>query len=394
MSGSHKRHAPVRKAGDRVRVLFPFVGDSIGGAQISGTTLIENLDREFFEPIVVVHEEGPLTAFLDGKNVKFQLLPLRAYLGQKSGMLNHLIALLVTAPKLVRYLKSNEIEVVHAQDGRMNLTWMLPARLAVVPLIWHQRSKFAKSRLLALGAVFATHIIAISAYTFSTLPGKLKAKTSTIVNPVELGDVVPDRARSRTDLVTALKISPDHPIVGFFGNLTQQKRPDIFIKAAVEYLGYGEEGPTFILFGADRDNMQSELTAQIRELGQEGRILFGGFVMEPERWMAGCDAIVAPGVEDAFGRTLVEAMLVGTPVVAANSGGHIQIIQDGGTGTLVPPDDVSAFAVAIGDILRNDVISASMVRFAAGEVASRFSIKEHVADVSKIYFMVLGLDPA
>ena len=383
----------IEPVGRRVRVLFPFVGDSVGGAQVSGSALIENLDRSIFDPLVVVHEEGPLTAFLESKNIEFQLVPLKAYLGRKRGLLNQLFALLVTAPKLVRYLIGNEIEIVHAQDGRMNLTWVLPSRLLAVPFIWHQRSKFAHSRLLSLGAAFATHIISISEYTFSTLPRKLRTKASTIENPVENVDLLLDRARSRVDLCSALNLNPEDPVVGFFGNLKKQKRPDIFIKMAAEYLDNAESTPTFVLFGADRDNLQSEFIDLSQRLEWEDRFVFGGFVMNPERWMAGCDVVVSPGVDEAFGRTLVEAMLVGTPVIAADSGGHKQIIKNGKTGILVPPDDVTAFAKAIGDLLRDDSRAKSMARMAAADMAPRFSIQKHVDEVSKTYVQALGLSP-
>jgi glycosyltransferase involved in cell wall biosynthesis len=55
-------------------------------------------------------------------------------------------------------------------------------------------------------------------------------------------------------------------------------------------------------------------------------------------WIAACDQLVVPAVGEPFGRTLVEAMLVGTPVVAARSGGNMEALE-GGMGLLVEPDD-------------------------------------------------------
>src|SRR3546814_14386086 len=60
--------------------------------------------------------------------------------------------------------------------------------------------------------------------------------------------------------------------------------------------------------------------------------------------MAACDALIVTAVEEPFGRTLIEAMLLRTPVVAANSGGNPEAIRHGETGLLAPADDPEAFA--------------------------------------------------
>ena len=69
-----------------------------------------------------------------------------------------------------------------------------------------------------------------------------------------------------------------------------------------------------------------------------------GFRYPPEPWIAACDVLLVPAVEEPFGRSLIEAMLLGTPLIAADSGGNPEIIRHGETGYLVPPDDPDAFA--------------------------------------------------
>ena len=380
----------TKQSAGRIRVLFPYVGDSVGGAQVSGTALIENLDRDLYEAVLVLHEEGPFSEYLDERKIEYRTLPLSKYLGQRSGIVNHAIALIVTVPTLLSYLVRNRIGIVHGQDGRMNLTWMLPAKLAGVPFIWHQRSKFSQSRLSALGARFATHVVSISDYTFSTLPARLRSKSSVIENPVELSGPLPDRGNSRTSLCRDLNIEPMTPIVGFFGNLTDQKRPHTFIKIAAELGGSEENPPVFVLFGADRDGLKPKLQNFVNSLGIGDRVIFKDFVNNPEHWMAGCDVVLAPGVEDAFGRSVAEAMLVGTPVVASRSGGHEKIIRDGETGYLVAPDDVTAFAEAVRNVLDDVEATRSISQNASKDASSRFSAASHVANVMNVYGAALS----
>ena len=48
-------------------VCYPFIGDSIGGAHLSAIELIKGIDRKFFEPLIVLHEEGPYLYFYKNK---------------------------------------------------------------------------------------------------------------------------------------------------------------------------------------------------------------------------------------------------------------------------------------------------------------------------------------
>ena len=60
---------------------------------------------------------------------------------------------------------------------------------------------------------------------------------------------------------------------------------------------------------------------------------------------------MVPAIDEPFGRTLIEAMLIGTPVVATASGGNVEAIRDGRNGLLVPPEDAEALAIACRSLL-------------------------------------------
>src|SRR3546814_18022838 len=64
------------------------------------------------------------------------------------------------------------------------------------------------------------------------------------------------------------------------------------------------------------------------------------------RWIAACDMLMVPAIDEPFGRTLIEAMLVGTPIVATRSGGNIDALRDGDIGQLVQPESASALDAA------------------------------------------------
>ena len=94
---------------------------------------------------------------------------------------------------------------------------------------------------------------------------------------------------------------------------------------------------------------------------------------------------MVPAVGDAFGRTLVEAMLCGTPVVAADDGGHREVIRHGETGLLVRADDAAAFAEGVAELFENPQMAKAIASTAKTTALTTYSVESHVERVQSIY---------
>ena len=369
----------------RRRVCFPFVGDSVGGSQISAAALIAGLRGSRYEPLVVVHRDGPLQDYLRQQDIAFEPLSLPTFVGSGSQMTDHLGAFLRTTPRLAGYLRRREVAIVHTQDGRMNQTWGLPARLSGSHSIWHQRSMYAPSRLTHLTLRVSNRVLCNSAFVRDGLPAAVRDKAIVVPNPVPRDPDDTDREAARRICLQAIGAGDDARLVAFIGNFTRQKRPDIFLAVAGQLTRELGSGVHFLVFGRDRDQLQSELEAQAGALGIADRLHFMGFRNPIQAWLAGADLLLSPEVEDAFGRTLVEAMLVGTPVVASDSGGHREIVRDGETGFLTAVDDVDAMSTAARELLRNPASAARIAGTARNWADGRFSLDAHVGAITAIY---------
>ena len=104
--------------------------------------------------------------------------------------------------------------------------------------------------------------------------------------------------------------------------MTQQKRPNIFIHAAAQIASKSAEPVAFLMFGDDRGGQRAKSAQLAKKLGIADQVHFLGHKSPIEQWLAPMDLLLAPGVDDGFGRSLIEAMAAEVPVVAANSGGH------------------------------------------------------------------------
>ncbi len=359
------------------RILYPFLGDTFGGSHHSALELLDSLTPDVFEGVVGLHRKGALAHELERRSIAYETLP-GAPIEPQRGMLSNL-ARAPNTLRFSRFLSQQRIELVHAHDGRSCITWSLPAALAGLPFLWHQRTTYQPSTTTALAMRLADHILCNSQFAKSTLPPNAQKKAITIYNPVTT--VQADRVKSRHAVVAALRLPDDDDtsIILAAGTLSRQKRPTLFIEAAAQLASAGGQSMHFVWVGADRDGMRDVLESRALELGIADQVHLHGFVTNVGEWIAGSNVLVAPGVDDAFGRTLVEAAQIGTPFVATDSGGHSELKNLGLEGSYVRPDDAVALADAIASTLRSRAPPLSAT------LRDLFSPQAHAAAVTAIY---------
>jgi glycosyltransferase involved in cell wall biosynthesis len=117
-----------------------------------------------------------------------------------------------------------------------------------------------------------------------------------------------------------------------------------------------------------------------KDLGQ-GRIVFPGFERSPDRmvqYYSAADVFIHAAKDEAFGKTIAEALACRVPVVATAVGGIPEQIEDGRTGFLVPKGDSVAMSAGIKRLLADKDLRCSMGQAGATEVARRFALERQV----------------
>ena len=100
--------------------------------------------------------------------------------------------------------------------------------------------------------------------------------------------------------------------------------------------------------------METELLRRAASLGLAGTVRFEGWRDRPERWLAGASVCVLPSRFDAWSQTAVLAMSLGVPVVGTAVEGLPAVLGDE-RGVIVAPEEPTALARAIGDVLRGRI---------------------------------------
>jgi glycosyltransferase involved in cell wall biosynthesis len=157
----------------------------------------------------------------------------------------------------------------------------------------------------------------------------------------------------------------------FVGRLDRQKGAEVAL-AALALLEGPAAGLPLRVVGAGPE--EAALRRLAEELGVAGRVRWDGQVSQAE--LAGryrrAAALVVPGRDEGLGLAAVEGQLSGAPVVAAASGGLLDVVADGRTGRTFPPGDPAALARAVESVLADRDATARMASAARDQAAARF----------------------
>lgn len=372
-------------------VCFPFVNDALGGSHISALHLIRHLDRRRFEPLVVLHQmAGPVADFFRSEGISFEPAPSDWRL--VPGRRPHPLPMLKEMMAIGRFLRQRGAAIVHTNDGPTHCIWALPARLAGAKVVWHHRRGPDALGLRYLAPWVAHDVVAVSRFAIPPRASTaLRRKCTVIRSPFDAGLATTDRRACRRMLLEELGLPSDIRIVAYFGNLVQRKRPLVFVDSIGELARRNPSLPIMgLLFG---DPLEPGIEEAVRDRaatsGVADRIRLMGFRYPPERWLAACDVLLVPAVNEPFGRTLIEAMLVGTPVIAAASGGNLEAIRHGETGVLALPDDAGGFADHLERLCHEPEWARTIAATAQAEALDRFGIDRHAEAIMGIYDRLL-----
>ncbi len=375
----------------RVTICFPFTGDVVGGSHISVRGLVDGLDPSQFRILVVPQVAGGNVARLfEGHEIIRS--PERNGPTFRPGAPFGPAQMARTTRGLMKkaaFLKRYEVDIVHTNDGRTHASWGIAARMAGTRLIWHHRGDPGARGLRLLAPLVADHVLAVSTFSLPP-PGLWSAarRAEVLHSPFETRIQV-DRTAARAALLRELDLPPDTLVLGYFGSFIHRKRPFGFVDV-VSLVRAGLDRPVVgVMFGEAEDSRTDE---RLRRHADRGDVRLMGYRTPGHDWIAACDQLLVPAVGEPFGRTLIEAMLVGTPVIAARSGGNVEALEDGRIGILVEPDNAREMAEAATALAQRPARAADLTAMARESALSRFGTERHAGRVAELYTLLARRD--
>ena len=365
-------------------VCFPFVGDAVGGSHVSALELIWAMDRRKYMPLIVLHKRGPLSDFLETNNTEFIVLSERVEIVKNVKLIRQMRQMWICSLALRNFLIRHNVAIVHTNDLRMHMTWLVASKRAGCNMIWHQRTPEA-SRRNAIYSSFANRILTVSEFCKKSFAWSMESRAITIWDPVKTVSEEVEKDRCRKVLLQIAGNQDQGLIVSFISNFMARKRPEIFVDVAALVLKKLNRPVSFYLFGEMREPIATQVIDKIRILDLEDFVFCMGTKHPIEPWISASDIIAAPAVGEGLGRVLIEAQLLGVPVVATKDAGHCEIITDNETGFLIDIEDIAGFADQICMLLSHSDKRQSVISDAQEDAQSRFSVQNHCTSIQQIY---------
>ena len=354
----------------RLKILQISSASSFGGGERYVTDLTNSLIARGHDLYLAVRPQSPLLRHVQLPPERILTLPLRNALDVQS------------AHELERYVRRRGIEVVHAHMARdYSLAAYATRRNRQTKFVATRHVLFQLNRIHRHTLARATRVIAVSA----AVARELRAQRILNDNQIALvpNGVDVDRFNrvlrdfDRFQFLRSIGLPPDCLLVGSIGELRPLKRHDDFIRAAAMI-----PDAHFVLAGLGETRKQLE--DLVVELRLNDRFHFLGWVDEVEKLLSALDVFVSTSETESFGLVIAEAMAVGTVVVATETEGAKEVIEDQKTGILVPIGDVKQIAQAVTSVLR-DYNRGEMGARAREAATAKFSLQRMVDEIERIY---------
>lgn len=364
----------------KIRVLECIRQGQIGGGESHLLSLVENLDRNRYEPVVLSFTEGPMVERLRSMGVTTHVLYTEKPFD-------------VTKWSRVEALMRTEaIDLVHAHGTRASSNTLWAARRLKIPLVYtvhgwsfhnDQHPLVRKLRILGERWITARSSVNIAVSASNRQSGLVEIpglKAVVVSNGIDHQKFSP--AKTFKNIRQELGISEDIILVLFIARFTAHKQPLTLIRAFSE-VAVQVPGLRLLMVG-DGDEKAAGV-ALVKELGLEDKVVFQVFRQDVPDVLAAADIFVLPSLWEGLPIGLLEAMAMGKAVIATRVDGTKEVVDDGSNGVMVEPGDVQGLAAAILRLSKDGTLRDQLSRNAMRTVREQYNASLMTRRIEKIY---------
>ncbi len=363
-----------------VPVVFVCDHADLGGAERNLEVLLDGMEPGWIAGIVVL-EDGPFVARLRELGYRVEVVPTGRRLG-----------IFPAAVRLRRVLRRLGPAVIHANGVKAALLCVLATVAWRVPIVWLKGDLAFDGWLGRWIARRCAQVVGVSRTVVETFDGMDSDRIHVVHNGIP--EMKADRDAGRRLVLDLLGCPPEGSVVVLSGRITPGKGQLELVEAAPAIVARHPGVQFAILGGEDSFSAGHEQTVRDRtaELGIAGLFHFLGNRPpdEASRIVSGADLLVAPSIREpggrwaeGFGLVGVEALAVGTPVVAYDSGSLREVLAP--CARIVPEGDRAALAEAIIYVLEDPDERRRIVECGQERVREQFSVDRAVRQLTERY---------
>ena len=373
----------------RRKVFYLVDSLNIGGTETQAVELALRIPEAGYDVTLgCLRARGPLLERLQGTDVEVQEFYPKGGMDSPAGLYQLL--------RLSWFLRRKKFDVVHTHDLWSNLLGVPAARLAGVHAIVSSRRDLAHfdwyqgkrrgwlRRIQNLGGAVLANATPIRDALIAE-DGFAPEKLRVIHNGVDIKRF----QKSGSDRDQMFPEAGNGKLIVLVGNMHTDVKGHPWLIAAAPAVVQEFPAARFVLVGDGEQ--RSRFEQQVASLGLQQNFLFLGRRADIPKILGCCDIAVLPSRAEGLPNAVLEYTAAGLPVIASRVGGNAELIDDGETGLLVPPEDSSALSSALLKLLRDPGLAQRIAQGGHESTVRNFSFERLVGEVDELYSDLLLL---
>jgi glycosyltransferase involved in cell wall biosynthesis len=367
------------------------------GADKAILELINNFP-EHYNPIVVLENEGPLKELLKNKGIQViqsSVIKVKRGILKPTFFIKLPFEIIKSIIKIKKALKGKKIDLIHSNATSVFIGAFYSFFFRI-PHLWHVHEIIEKPKRIALIYpkiinFFSDKVIFNSVATsnhFTSIYPKIRYKSSIIYNGQERNiDKITDEEIAKIKTTFSSKIETKI-IIGLIGRISKIKGQDLMLEAFI-ILQKKYDDIHLVFIGSavkGKEEYLNDILDKIEKNSLQEKVSFVDFQENIWPYYDAIDITIVPSTEkESFGLVATEAMLSKKPVIAANHGGLVEIVNPNETGLLFEANNAIDLSEKIGYLIENPELIKIYGENGFNRVSKNFSTKKYVNSFTKEY---------
>jgi glycosyltransferase involved in cell wall biosynthesis len=371
---------------NKIRILETIRQGQIGGGESHLLSLVENLDKTRFEPVVLSFTDGPMVDRLKQMGIQTEVIYTEKPFDISKWK------------RVQQFINANNIQLVHAHGTRANSNVFWGTKKLKLPLVYtihgwsfhdDQQSLIKKIRVMGEQLLTRKSDVNISVSASNQQTGKryFPSFESVVVNN-GIDQLKFDPSRSFKDVRSELGIPKDVTLVLFVARFIHQKQPLKLISAFAKAV---KQLPSLrLLMVGDGDQKQQALE-MVKQSGITDQVIFAPFRQDVPDVLAAADIFVLPSLWEGLPIGLLEAMAMGKAIIGTQVDGTSEVIQHNVNGLLLPVETLDETLPQTIVQLTDATLRARLGQQAHATISSTYSAATMTRQIEAIYEKLLAV---
>lgn len=367
-----------------IRVLETIRQGKVGGGESHLLSLVENLNRSLFDPVVLSFTDGPMIDQMNRLGIKAHVIPSKKAFN------------FGIEARVRKILKDEAIDVIHVHGTRAYTNVVWSARALKIPTVYtvhgwsfHDDQKIVTklTRILSERVLVRQAKRIISVSQSDQLTGKKhfgKFDSIVINNGIDLKKF--NANRPLKNIRAEYNIPEDVMLIGYVLRITHQKNPLGMIEAFCQVLNHTKD-VRLLMIG--EGELKGQVLARVKELEIGEYVYFDNFRQDMPDILKAIDVYCLPSLWEGLPIGLLEAMAMGKAVIATNVNGSREVVNHKENGLLIEPKDTAALVDAILQLYQQPELREKLQTQAKNTINDRYNVVHMTRNTEEIYRQVM-----